>query len=201
MKVLRLCQVLLVTRWALPSVEAFTVRYCISFQQRSPITHDKSSPQQSLLNFHDLTTTNNVCLGMSFSPDEGKRDKPFFLDPGTKGGALFYMFALFVVPYLVYQVLVASGMDEIQTGIVIGVGFTILSTLIWSSTYLFRVATKDMTYVSPVDCDSRSHTYWKWLITTTFSGQTAQRLWERRDCKATGGAGWRWSRSVGGRSE
>jgi Protein of unknown function (DUF3007) len=86
---------------------------------------------------------------MSSSPEEGKSDnnKPFFLDPGTKGGALFYMTALFVIPYLVYQVLVASGMDEIQTGIVIGVGFTILSTLIWSSTYLFRVATKDMTYV------------------------------------------------------
>lgn len=87
---------------------------------------------------------------MSSSPEEGKSDnKPFFLlDPGTKGGAMFYMSALFVVPYLGYLALVASGMDEIQTGIAIGIGFTILSTLIWSSTYLFRVATKDMTYVS-----------------------------------------------------
>jgi hypothetical protein len=87
---------------------------------------------------------------MSSSPEGGKSDnKPFFLlDPGTKGGAMFYMSALFVVPYLGYLALVASGMDEIQTGIAIGIGFTILSTLIWSSTYLFRVATKDMTYVS-----------------------------------------------------
>jgi Protein of unknown function (DUF3007) len=159
--------VLIATCWVLSrSAEAFTViRRCSSVsplqqtQTRSSSiedNHDRSrspygvTPHKIRLDYHGPSTAsiNVVSLHMSSSPEEGKSDnKPFFLDPGTKGGALFYMTALFVIPYLVYQVLVASGMDEIQTGIVIGVGFTILSTLIWSSTYLFRVATKDMTYV------------------------------------------------------
>lgn len=55
---------------------------------------------------------------------------------------------LFVIPLIVYNVAVSVFQaDETQTGIFIGVGFTVLATLGWSSTYLFRVATKDMTYV------------------------------------------------------
>jgi cytochrome c oxidase assembly factor CtaG len=69
------------------------------------------------------------------------------LDPNTKGGALVLMVVLFVVPYLVYQVMVSSGTDEIDAGIAVGMGFTIFSMLAWVSTYIFRVATKDMTYV------------------------------------------------------
>lgn len=74
--------------------------------------------------------------------------RPFFLDPGTKGGALVLMFAMFAVPLAGYQFMVtALDYDEIEAGIAVGMGFTILSTLAWMSTYLFRVATKDMTYV------------------------------------------------------
>ena len=87
----------------------------------------------------------------SNEPEPPSKQLPTLLDPGTKGGALFYMTALFAVPYTVYQVLtVGMGMDEVQTGITIGAGFTILSTVAWMSTYLFRVATKDMTYVRTV---------------------------------------------------
>jgi Protein of unknown function (DUF3007) len=141
---IHLCLLLLVTSWVLPSIEAFTARHCLSVQQRT--IHCRT--HQNLLDVAILTTSKHLSLRMSESPEEVKSGKPFFLDPGTKGGAIFYMFALFAIPYLVYQVLVAAGMDEIQTGIVIGVGFTILSLLLWSSTYLVRVATKDMTYVS-----------------------------------------------------
>lgn len=74
---------------------------------------------------------------------------PFFLDPGTKGGALVLMVVLFAVPFTGYRFMVSIlGYDEIQAGITVGMGFTVFSTLAWMSTYLFRVATKDMTYVS-----------------------------------------------------
>lgn len=93
-----------------------------------------------------------LSLTSSSSPnDENSSKLPFLLDPGTKGGALFYMTALFVLPVVLYQILVATGRDAVETGILIGAGFTILSTLAWSSTYLFRVATKDMTYVSTTE--------------------------------------------------
>ena len=84
----------------------------------------------------------------SKSGSGGENKLPFWLDPNTKGGALVFMVALFAVPYLGYQFLVtALGYDEIDAGIGVGMGFTVLSMLAWISTYLFRVATKDMTYV------------------------------------------------------
>lgn len=84
---------------------------------------------------------------------------PFFLDPGTKGGAVFLSLVLFIVPILGWQFCVAVlGYDALDAGRWIGVGFTVLATLAWVSTYVFRVATKDMTYVRydsccvPIDC-------------------------------------------------
>jgi Protein of unknown function (DUF3007) len=74
---------------------------------------------------------------------------PFYLDPNTKGGVLVLMTVLFALTWAGDKFLVAVlGYDEIQAGITIGMGFTVISTLAWMSTYLFRVATKDMTYVS-----------------------------------------------------
>ena len=56
---------------------------------------------------------------------------------------------LFLVPIFAYNVATTVfGLDEIETGITIGVGFTVFATVAWVSTYIFRVATKDMTYVS-----------------------------------------------------
>ena len=74
---------------------------------------------------------------------------PFFLDIGTKGGAVFWSLVLFIVPIMGYNFVTGVlGYDEIEAGKWIGVGFTAFALLAWSSTYLFRVATKDMTYVS-----------------------------------------------------
>lgn len=71
------------------------------------------------------------------------------LDPGTKGGALFLSLVLFVVPIIFYRIVTAFfGVDGIEAGKWIGVGFTLVVSLLWLSTYIFRVATKDMTYVS-----------------------------------------------------
>ena len=82
-----------------------------------------------------------------------QRQLPFWLDIGTKGGALVWSLVLFLVPIVVYNVATGLfGADEIQAGITIGVGFTVLATVAWVSTYIFRVATKDMTYVRTTMC-------------------------------------------------
>jgi Protein of unknown function (DUF3007) len=76
---------------------------------------------------------------------------PFWLDIGTKGGAIVWSLVLFIVPIIGYNVVTGIfGVDEIEAGKWIGVGFTAVALLAWGSTYLFRVATKDMTYVSCV---------------------------------------------------
>lgn len=92
-----------------------------------------------------LWMTDNV----NNTPEPSNNNKiPFWLDPNTKGGVIVLMFALFGVPVLAYNVLIAFGMDDIEAGIDIGIGFTIVTCFAWVSTYVFRVATKDMTYVS-----------------------------------------------------
>lgn len=70
------------------------------------------------------------------------------LDPGTKGGALFLALIAFVVPIIFYEFVTnVFGFDGIEAGKWIGGGFTVIATLAWVGTYIFRVATKDMTYV------------------------------------------------------
>ena len=77
-----------------------------------------------------------------------KSDLPFLLDPGTKGGALFLSLVAFVVPILFYEFVTSVfGVDGLEAGKWIGGGFTVIATLAWVGTYIFRVATKDMTYV------------------------------------------------------
>jgi Protein of unknown function (DUF3007) len=102
------------------------------------------------------TTSAVLLLQMAVTDESGEPKStnnnntklPFFLDPGTKGGALVLMVVLFAVPLAGYQFMVSAlGYDEIEAGVAVGMGFTVFSTAAWMSTYLFRVATKDMTYV------------------------------------------------------
>lgn len=89
----------------------------------------------------------------SEQPQQEETSKlPFFLDPGTKGGAVFLSFLLFAIPIVFYNIILSvfSDVDALDLGRWIGVGFTVVVTLAWLSTYLFRVATKDMTYVSSI---------------------------------------------------
>lgn len=105
----------------------------------------KSFPQGGFFTQHSIPL-----VGPMRAEADGKVEKtklPFWLDPGTKGGAVFLSLALFLFPILVYSIMTTFfGFDEIETGKWIGIGFTVLATLGWVSTYLFRVATKDMTY-------------------------------------------------------
>mmetsp|Transcript_26853 Transcript_26853/g.53631 ORF Transcript_26853/g.53631 Transcript_26853/m.53631 type:complete len:202 (+) Transcript_26853:272-877(+) len=80
------------------------------------------------------------------SPVEQEWKLPMLLDIGTKGGALFLSLVLFIVPIIFYNILVSAGFEDVDVGRYIGVGFTVLSLIGWASTYIFRVATKDMTY-------------------------------------------------------
>jgi len=93
-----------------------------------------------------------MSLHMSNAQQETEEQKssklPFLLDPGTKGGAVFLSIVLFFIPLIGYQVATtALGIDEVEAGKWIGVGFTVVSLLLWAASYIFRVATKDMTYV------------------------------------------------------
>ena len=107
-----------------------------------PFTQQQSSPRKRI----SLSATSNEEETNSSS---GSKSLPFYLDPNTKGGVVVLTIVLFLGTYITDQIFInVLNYDEIDAGITIGMGFTVLSTLAWMSTYLFRVATKDMTYVS-----------------------------------------------------
>lgn len=64
----------------------------------------------------------------------------------TRGGVIVWSVILTAIPYSVYSVLVSSGLDSDKVGAYVGSLFVLLSCVLWASTYLFRVANKDMTY-------------------------------------------------------
>ena len=119
---------------------------------------------------------------------------PFFLGPGTYGGVIVLSLLAFVVPILFYQFITnVFHVDGVEAGVWIGGLFTVFATLAWASTYLFRVATKDMTYVSHMALTTVltwdggfGHFHLMYLFRLSFSelfqlslnlpGQAAQRL-------------------------
>mmetsp|Transcript_4314 Transcript_4314/g.8992 ORF Transcript_4314/g.8992 Transcript_4314/m.8992 type:complete len:187 (-) Transcript_4314:303-863(-) len=95
--------------------------------------------------FSDSHSTSSML--MATDPEAEKSSLPFWLDPGTRGGAVFWSLVLFIVPLVGYSVVTNFfGVDGVEAGKYIGVGFTAFATLAWVFTYIFRVATKDMTY-------------------------------------------------------
>jgi hypothetical protein len=93
----------------------------------------------------ELAAPSATALRMTVS--EEKSSLPVFLDPGTKGGVVVLSVLLFVLPLIAYNVATGPlGLDEIEVGRNIGVGFSVVTMLLWGGTYIFRVATKDMTY-------------------------------------------------------
>jgi len=92
----------------------------------------------------------NTVLNLAADESSGgakKSNLPMVLDPGTNGGVLFYSSLLIVVPFTGYVISTNFfGLDSIELGKWIGIVFSALLMVIWVSTYIFRVATKDMTY-------------------------------------------------------
>jgi Protein of unknown function (DUF3007) len=107
---------------------------------------------------HPARSATTTTLSMATTDGDNNKTKsnlPFWLDPGTRGGAVFLSFVLFLLPLIAYSVVTSVfGVDEVEAGKWIGAGFTATASLLWVGTYIFRVATKDMTYVS-IECCGR----------------------------------------------
>ncbi len=76
-----------------------------------------------------------------------KKTLPFFLDPNTKGGIIVWSIIGIVLPFFAYSFMLDNlGWDVVLAGNVILVGYVGLGTVVWTGSYVFRVANKDMTY-------------------------------------------------------
>mmetsp|Transcript_22623 Transcript_22623/g.49113 ORF Transcript_22623/g.49113 Transcript_22623/m.49113 type:complete len:190 (-) Transcript_22623:303-872(-) len=137
------------------SASAFTVQPAFGvLSVHHASSQAQKQPTSTLSSAHPLcfggssSDSRTAPLAMADSSNDTKQsDLPMLLDPGTKGGALFLSLVLFILPIIFYQVITnVFGYDPLDAGRYIGVGFTVVTTLLWVSTYIFRVATKDMTY-------------------------------------------------------
>ena len=80
-------------------------------------------------------------------PAKQQSSTPFFLDIGTKGGIVFYTVVGIGLPFLAYNFMLDTlKYDIVLAGNVILVGYVGLGTVLWTGSYVFRVANKDMTY-------------------------------------------------------
>eukprot|EP01036_Dinobryon_divergens_P024901 gene24901-33392_t len=80
------------------------------------------------------------------SEEESGFDPAAWLNPNTRGGVLVWCGLLTLVPVGVYQYFISTGLEPTTVGAYVGALFVLLSNLLWASTYVFRVANKDMTY-------------------------------------------------------
>ena len=89
-------------------------------------------------------------LKMSSSEEESREgfDLKAWFNPNTRGGVIVWSTILIVLPVLFNNALVDSGMNSDEVGAYVGFAFVCLSMVGWASTYLFRVANKDMTYAT-----------------------------------------------------
>eukprot|EP01038_Epipyxis_sp_PR26KG_P008832 gene8832-11922_t len=69
-----------------------------------------------------------------------------WFNPNTRGGVIVWCFILVTIPVGFYNYFISTGLEETKVGAYVGALFVLLSNLLWASTYIFRVANKDMTY-------------------------------------------------------
>lgn len=69
-----------------------------------------------------------------------------WFNPSTRGGVIVWCVILTLIPVGFYQYFVSTGVDSEKVGAYVGAIFVLLSNLLWASSYIFRVANKDMTY-------------------------------------------------------
>lgn len=123
-------------------------RSTTSFTKPVALMRVPSSDRSSVFVAKSTTSTSLSADESSDNESESKSNLPFFLDVGTKGGAVFIAAVAFIIPIIGYNVAVQGfGADGTVVGNYIGVGFTVVACLGWAGTYVFRVANKDMTYV------------------------------------------------------
>ena len=103
----------------------------------SPSSSSSSSASLARRSRHTVPTAEAEGGGFKLPP---------MLDPGTKGGAVVVTGGTVMIPIVAYNVFKLQGMDEMSAGNLASGSFVVIAILAWTSTYLFRVGNKEMTY-------------------------------------------------------
>ena len=107
----------------------------------------------NVLKSSDLVNNKQLSvLRMKTEVEESVRAEGFNLaawfDIGTRGGVLVWSGLLTLIPIFIYNYFLSQGYEDTTVGAYVGFSFVILTMVAWASTYIFRVANKDMTYAT-----------------------------------------------------
>ena len=148
---MRVTALVVLSLFSLTGAYAFTSPYksvAISRQGlHSRIMKDNSLFQKSLIE----KSSRDTSLLVSTGGDKGEEklvefDVSAWLNINTRGGVLVWCAILTIIPIAAYAYFVSTGLEETTVGAYVGALFVLLTMVAWASTYIFRVATKDMTY-------------------------------------------------------
>jgi hypothetical protein len=123
----------------LPAVPS--VRRGLSVSRKSPSSSGEILVSHPRLKMTESNEDIEVSQAEGFDPKA-------WINPNTRGGVIVWSVILTILPVLFYDYIVGNGMDPDKAGPYVGVGFVALSMVGWALTYIFRVATKDMTYAT-----------------------------------------------------
>ena len=130
---------------------AFSSPYKIAAVSRQGL-HSKVINHNSIFkkaSVEKLQKSSSLLVSTGGDKDEEKLvefDVSAWLNINTRGGVLVWCAILTVIPIAAYAYFVSTGLEETTVGAYVGALFVLLTMVAWASTYIFRVATKDMTY-------------------------------------------------------
>lgn len=120
-----------------------------SMNSKLAISHFSSEKTLSGFGNVLLLHTNSPCFKLQSSSNdeelEGFNLAKWF-DPNTRGGVTVWSILLISIPLYIYNYFTSTGLESYKVGAYVGAAFVLITNLLWASTYIFRVANKDMTY-------------------------------------------------------
>ena len=111
--------------------------------------HNKYLINKSLsLSINKSNRYSNLQMAATDDTEITSFDLAAWFNPNTRGGVIVWSILITIIPVVGYQYLINTGMNPDTAGADVGAGFVALSMIGWASTYIFRVANKDMTYAT-----------------------------------------------------
>lgn len=123
----------------------------LSTQTKLPVsrwTQKKVIATADLSSIVSRSSSSSQLQASSESSEGGSEgfDAASWLNINTRGGIIVWSVILTLIPVGVYNYFISQGYEDTTVGAYVGALFVLLSMVGWASTYIFRVATKDMTY-------------------------------------------------------
>ena len=152
MMCVKLCTIALLLVVFVEKARSFTATPRANALLKNAVRHKAISLGSSSSSAHlKLQGTALFDRGLSSREDDDEEktaefDPAAWLNPNTRGGVLVWCAILLIAPVSIYEYLVSTGMDSSKVGGYVGALFVLISNVLWASTYIFRVANKDMTY-------------------------------------------------------